>query len=254
MTASLWFITFLSLLLAGCSSRIEEEASRMSVRMSDGSAPSDSSSGSGEPDLREVVVLVHGMGRSGDSMKPLGESLATAGYEARVFDYDSFGAEAAESAVALRTLLGELDADGSIAGIHLVGHSLGGILARMALIDAPPERFGRLVMLAPPNQGSGWARVLGPALSRWIPPLDDLSNEEGSVVRSLPAPTGYQLGVIAARFDGKVSVEATHVEGESDHLVVNGVHSFLMKQDEVQRQVAWFLREGSFERAPSREE
>ena len=57
--------------------------------MSGGPSRSDDSGGSGGPAPGEVVVLVHGMGRSGDSMKPLGASLVMAGYEAGIRTFDT---------------------------------------------------------------------------------------------------------------------------------------------------------------------
>ncbi len=204
--------------------------------------------GPSEEAPRDVVLLVHGMGRGEGSMEPLAESLADAGFEPRLFGYDGVGDPPETSAARLREEFERLGRDPAVPRFHVVGHSLGNILARMALLEGRPESLGRVVMLAPPNQGSRWGRLLGPALGRIVKPLDDLSDAEGSPVRTLPPPDGVEFGVIAARFDGKVSVESTHLAGEADHLVVNGVHTFLMRQGEVQRQVAHFLREGRFAR------
>lgn len=200
---------------------------------------------------RETVLLVHGMGRTAMSMAPLERRLDQAGYDARCWSYPSLSEDTAQLAARLRRELDRLGDDPCVSRVHLVGHSLGGILARAALLPEPPPKIGRVVLLAPPNQGSPAARVLAPLLGRWVKPMEGLSDAPGSEVLSLGKVKGVEIGVIATAWDGKVPVQSTHLEEEADHVVVKGFHSFLMNQRVVQDQVLHFLREGEFAREDS---
>ena len=187
-------------------------------------------------------------------MEPLSRALEKAGFETRSWSYASLSGTIQEHADELSAELARLGRDASVRRIHLVGHSLGGIVIRAALVSGVPEKLGRVVLLAPPNRGSALAGRLAPWFGGWIGALAELSDDPASAVNRLAVPEGVEIGVIAASWDGKVPVELTHLEGEADHLVVAGVHSFLMNQTQVQRQVVQFLRAGRFEQPePARE-
>lgn len=69
-------------------------------------------------------------------------------------------------------------------------------------------------------------------------PLDRLVGRlAGPVASFLPRP-----------HDGKVSVTATHVTGESDHLTLPVSHALLPFHTGVKRQMLNFLRNGRFSR------
>jgi hypothetical protein len=117
-------------------------------------------------------------------------------------------------------------------------------------------------MLGPPNKGSevvdrlknipGFEFINGPAGLA-------LGTAKTSVPNSLGAVT-YPVGVIAGSStinpilsqmlpnpdDGKVSVESTKVEGMADHIIVPVSHTFLMRNDNVIKQVKAFLKTGAF--------
>jgi hypothetical protein len=210
----------------------------------------------------EAVLLLHGLARSDGSMGLLGARLAEAGFEVHNLDYPSTD-HAPEELDAL--LFGPVHACCSAAPrVHFVTHSLGGILLRAHLARHRPPNLGRVVMLAPPNRGSEWVDLLGrsPAF-RWA--LGPTAAQLGTDVESLPnrlPPVDFPLGVIAGTRsinplgsailpepnDGTVSVESTRVEGMSDFLTVEASHTFIMRSEEVARQVIAFLRSGRFER------
>jgi hypothetical protein len=149
--------------------------------------------------------------------------------------------------------------------IDFVTHSLGGILVRSYLARHFITSPGRVVMLAPPNQGSEVVDKLGWLfLFKWIngPAGNELGTDKNSTPNKL-GPANFPVGIIAGdrsinwinsllipgRDDGKVSVERTKLAGMSDHIVIHATHPFIMQNREVIRQTIQFLRSGNFDHA-----
>jgi pimeloyl-ACP methyl ester carboxylesterase len=198
------------------------------------------------PADRELVVLLHGMGRTSFSMAPMKEALEAAGFDVLNIGYSSYCCGIAELGA---TISAQIAAGrGNHARVHFVGHSLGGIIARWMLTQpSPPPGVGRLVMLAPPNQGSESADFYAPVAGWLLQPMNELRTDATSTVCQIPEIMGVEVGIIAARDDGKVEVADTHVAGEHAHIVVEGNHTFIMRRDDVQRLTIQFLREGRFD-------
>jgi hypothetical protein len=114
------------------------------------------------------------------------------------------------------------------------------------LAQSPPEHMGRVVMLAPPNQGSAAADRWAPWIGWAMPPIRELRTADGSTARTLALPDGAEVGIIAGSRDHKVRVAETYLPGARDHVVVRGFHSFLMNRRDVHRLVIQFLRTGRF--------
>jgi pimeloyl-ACP methyl ester carboxylesterase len=149
----------------------------------------------------------------------------------------------------LSGVLRKLDAEIDGGRVHLVTHSMGGIIGRLALGDYMPDRFGRFVMITPPNRGSHIASQLAPYFGRICPPLMQLCDDDQSFVCSLPAPQVPELGVIAASADFLVHEKSTRLGCEADHIVLPGLHSSLLWSRATAEQVRHFLLHGRFERA-----
>lgn len=207
--------------------------------------------GSPEPgDRRELVFLVHGMGRTPLSMFLLGRRLERAGYRVASFGYLSTTGSVADLGAALARRVETMT--GGAPAVHFVGHSLGNIIVRWMLAHARPDRAGRVVMLAPPNQGAAsadrWARWVGWAM----PTIHDLRTLPESTVRTLPPPADVDVGIIAGQRDAKVRVHETQLEGARDHAVVPSYHTFIMNRADVHQLVCTFLRHGRFSGADAR--
>jgi pimeloyl-ACP methyl ester carboxylesterase len=213
---------------------------------------------------RELVVLVHGLGRSDRAMRPLAKRLEAAGYEVHALRYESTGKSPDALVSDLEQQLSRCCT--SAGRLHFVTHSLGGILLRAQLAEQPPAALGRVVMLAPPNHGSELAdRVRSsPMLSVLLGPTAlELGTGEQSLPNRLPAAS-FEVGVIAGtdswnpigshmipgEDDGTVSVASTKLEGMRDFLVLPVSHTAILRSGEAADQTVLFLRTGHFRREP----
>lgn len=196
---------------------------------------------------REAVVLVHGMGRTPLSMAALEHDFEAAGYRVLNWGYSSWCCTVSELAARLEADVAAWRGDGE--RIHFVGHSLGSILVRRMLASGTDLPAGRVVMLAPPNQGSADADRYARWLGALLKPLPELRTDTTGTVRSIPPLAGVEVGIIAGDRDGKVSVAETQLEGARAHIVVPSAHSFIMMKTSVRELVLRFVREGAFEAA-----
>lgn len=200
-----------------------------------------------DPGVRtELVVVLHGMGRTARSMRPVEAALREAGFDVLNIGYSSYCCSIPELGATVRQEI-EAKRRPTHTRLHFVGHSLGNIIARWVIAqeDAPPG-VGRLVMLAPPNQGAMMANRFAPLAGWLLEPIDELRNDSTATVRQIATPPGVEIGVIAGRDDSTVRLEETHVAGETAHIVVKGNHTFIMREPEVHRLTVEFLRSGRF--------
>ncbi len=193
-----------------------------------------------------AIVLVHGLAAHPVVWLIIAKYLRKRCSRVINWGYPSILRSIQDHANELSRLLEKLDADPSIDRIHLVTHSMGGIVARTALIDRIPAKMGRMVMLAPPNLGSRAAAFFGPLLGRICRPIRELMPNADSFVCSLPAPQGFEVGVITARNDFLVAPELTLLAGECDRTQVPSWHSGMLFRTDTAEQVHCFLETGHF--------
>lgn len=201
----------------------------------------------------DCVILLHGLGRTHRSMKPIQKHLRNRGYHVVNKGYHSRAETIpglAKSAVETAVMSCPLDRT-----IHVVTHSMGGILLRQYLAKDKLPRLRNVVMLSPPNQGSEVIDELGewPVYKQVLGPAGRQLGTDG-YVRELPS-ADFSLGIIAGNRsvnpilsmmfegdnDGKVSVESSKLSGMSDHLVMPVNHTFMMRDKEVLEQIVHFL-------------
>ena len=194
----------------------------------------------------EAVIMIHGMGRTSLSMLSPAIFLRGKGFTVFLYGYSSTRHGIGSHAEKLLDFIGKTVED-DFTRIHFVTHSLGGIVARLALANFANPKIGRMVMTAPPNQGSVKANAVSkiPFASRLLAPLDELKNEKDSFVKTVPVPD-MEIGVIAGMKDGKVKIEESHLEGEKAHLTVNSRHSFIMNRKDVKDAIYGFIKSGKF--------
>ncbi len=200
----------------------------------------------------ECVSLVHGFFANPLMMTVLGHRLDRRGYLARPWGYRNMRCSILEHAEAFSRELARLDADRAVGTIHLVTHSMGGIVARAALERFRPQKLGRFVMLAPPNHGSFVATATVSVLGRLFKPVAELTTAPDSLVNSLGMPTGVDVGVIAASRDALVAPESTRPDVPHAHVTIPCLHSSLLFRRDAADLVASFLDTGEFSQPVTR--
>ncbi len=212
----------------------------------------------------EAIILLHGLARTSRSMNKAAKLLAAYGYKIINVDYPSRSADIrALSQQYIVQALKQCETD-EVKKIHFLTHSMGGILLRDFLAGQRIDKLGRVVMLAPPNQGSEVVDKLGSwRLFYYLngPAGLQLGTDNNSVPNQL-GPVNFQLGVIAGNKtvnpflsrlipganDGKVSVSRAQVAGMKDFIVMLYSHSFIMQREAVIEQVLHFIQQGCFVR------
>jgi pimeloyl-ACP methyl ester carboxylesterase len=206
-----------------------------------------------------AVVYVHGLWMTGVESIWLRRSLARErGYGLRVFRYASVRAPPAHIIAALRDTIAAIEAP----RVHLLGHSLGGLMILRCLERYPMAQPGRVVFLGTPVAGSRAARRLGQSrLGRWL--LGAASAEELLVERAQRWQLGRELGIIAGTMplgfgrlllkfdednDGTVAVSETRLAGAAGFLPLPVTHSGMLWSANVARETGSFLEYGSFGR------
>ena len=207
------------------------------------------------------VVLLHGLGRSESAMLLLESHLLDAGFDVYNFGYPS---NDQPPGVLVDMVSAEIDSccAGNDRTMHLVGHSLGGLLIRAYLVDRRPTNLGRVVLLGSPNKGSELADE-SDAISTVLldlagPAARALGTGEEDFAAGLPPPD-FPVGVIAGTRDnpvsnqwlplpndGMVSVESARLEGMTDFTEFNVTHWGLRNDGEVADQVVFFLNNEHF--------
>ncbi|MCU0720405.1 MAG: lysophospholipase [Pirellula sp.] len=196
---------------------------------------------------QELVVLIHGFGAKRAVMWPLATRLRACGYRVHLWSYVTLFQSINVHAYRLHNyLLTQLAEEFRFS---IVAHSMGSIVARAALNRSVPSNFGRMVLLAPPNQGSPIARYASMLVGRVIQPTRELSDDRNSFIHKMPVPKGIDMGIIAARFDLLVPVANTLLNAAHKHETVNGTHNSILMSTKVCEMIASFLRSGEFGQA-----
>ncbi|HSD43247.1 MAG TPA: alpha/beta fold hydrolase [Burkholderiales bacterium] len=205
--------------------------------------------------LPEPVLLVHGLWTNRAIMLYLSRALAGHGFAPRALGYYSALDEFEHNAARLARAIAECAGD----RIHIVAHSLGGLVALRALARRPDARVRRIVLLGSPLAGCQSGRKL--AHTRFLAPLLGTTRSLWTDMPQLDIPAGVEAGAVAGTrrmglgslvmrlpgaSDGAVLVEETRHPRLADHLVMPVAHSEMLVSRAVAAQVAAFLDTGRF--------
>jgi pimeloyl-ACP methyl ester carboxylesterase len=217
------------------------------------------------------VLFLHGLWMTGAESFLLRRRLAEKGLALRAFPYSSLR-EPLDSVARRAARFARMLAQRTRAPVHLLGHSLGGIII-YRMFEAgylQPDRFSgdfcRVVFVGSPVQGSQTGRELQKLGPEWL-----LIGRTGSDELTRPPRHGderrrwsfrAQLGVIAGSGsfglgrmlsrlpepnDGTVALLETEIEGATDRCIVPVSHTALITSALTARQIAAFLANGHFE-------
>lgn len=212
----------------------------------------------------EIVVLLHGIGHRSWNMWGAERALKKAGYQTLSLSYPSRKYQIADLAINVGRQIDNKQVWETASKVHFVTHSMGGLVARQYLSTLPADRMeklGRVVMIAPPANGSEIADSLRNFKPyRWL--FGPAGQELCTDVRALDTATPtYPNGVIAGYLtspvlrahpllpglhDGKVSVFGTYMRGMTDHVMLRSGHSIISWKPATHQQMINFLENGAF--------
>jgi pimeloyl-ACP methyl ester carboxylesterase len=203
----------------------------------------------------ETVVLVHGLWMRGPAMIVMRRALERCGYTVHAFSYASVRCNLRENAKRLARYVEAIHAE----TVHVVAHSLGGLVAFMAALQSGAPR-GRFVFLGTPFADSFSARrllqsplgrlLLGRCMGEWIQQRPGMERHDLEI-GVIAGTGGVGLGRIVARGlpkpnDGVVTVDETRVPGMRDMKVLDVSHTAMLFAPAVVREICAFLAHGRF--------
>lgn len=211
-----------------------------------------------QTDMREAVVFIHGIWMTGAEMLLLRRRLGQCGFDCYSYRYQSLRRTPRENATHLNHYLQSIQAE----VIHLVAHSLGGIVLLHLFDQYPQQKPGRVVMLGTPIRGSEVAQKM--AASKWQQHLLGRSVDRGLLGDAPRWQADRELGMIAGTEgfgvgklimlgklpepnDGTIGLAATCSSGLKDHVAMPFSHHGMLFARPVATAVCRFLQTGRFD-------
>jgi pimeloyl-ACP methyl ester carboxylesterase len=212
------------------------------------------------------VIVLHGIVRSSKSLHRVTDQLRAEGFAAFPMEYPSTQIGIEQAVEYLDSAIRHLD---GIEELHLVGHSMGGLVIRAWFAEHHDPRVKRVVMLGTPNHGAQMADLLrrNPVFRLIYGPAgQQLVTAEDGLIPRLPVPAcefaviagarGHKSGwnpLIPGDDDGTVTVDSTRLAGATDYNTLPVLHHGLLGDREATRQVARFLLTGCLRESGDRQ-
>jgi pimeloyl-ACP methyl ester carboxylesterase len=204
-----------------------------------------------------LVVYLPGLWLHGHESLLLRRRLQRAfGFDVRVFPYASVSAPMAEVTARLQAFIKRH----APRELHLIGHSLGGLIAYRFLERFPEQPPGRVVFLGTPAVTSRAAREV--SRMQWAQGLlgrcvaEELLTDQrrawtsardlGIIAGTLPVGLGRLFVQFDEASDGSVAVSETRLPGATEHITLPVSHFGLLLSSRVARATGGFLTHGHF--------
>jgi pimeloyl-ACP methyl ester carboxylesterase len=203
------------------------------------------------------VVYVHGLWMPGE------ESLILRHRLAHEFTLTLHSFRYTAASTTMSDVIAHLDAfvrDLRSPVVHLVGHSLGGLVIYRFLEHYPEQPAGRVVFLGTPSSGSRAAaraarfapvahlmgesvaqELLEPHERRWTH-----ARSLGIIAGTQPFGVGQLLAAFEEDNDGTIAVSETRMPGAADSIVLPVSHLGMLLSARVAHETGLFLTEGRF--------
>jgi pimeloyl-ACP methyl ester carboxylesterase len=205
----------------------------------------------------EAVLLLHGAWMNSLVMAYLAHALRREGFAAQSLGYRTISDPLEAHLSRLANRVARLDA----ARVHLVGHSLGGVIVMRYLQRGADPRVRRAVLLGSPVSGcraaadfaqlAGGEMMMGQSLAVWREPVDvsvDPRFEIGAIAGTRAIGLGRMVTRLPKPNDGVVCLDETRFPALRDHLALPLGHTLMLASSRVARQTASFLKTGAFQR------
>jgi len=176
----------------------------------------------------------------------------------RQFNYPSMLQGLDENARRLKDFLARTEGD----VLHVVGHSMGGVLIRQVFEQEPDPRPGRLVAIGSPfldcwvgrralglhsRLGAWWVgRTVMDHIARPGDPVWRGARDFGVVAGTYPVGIGAVFSSLPRPSDGVVLLDETRLQGVRDHVTFRLNHFGMLFSRRCCAQVARFLATGRF--------
>ena len=182
------------------------------------------------------------------------------GMRVSLFNYPSISGTLDDNAAALAAFIRDRHDDSA----HIIGHSLGGILALRMHANNPGFLPGRVVCLGSPLAGSRaasymnafvWAEeligrsvpdaVINQTANDWAVEVAE-QRDVGIIAGNVPLGFGRLIANFDEDNDGTIGVSETRLAGAKDHLIMPVSHKGMLVSADVADQAAAFIRRGAF--------
>ncbi len=210
---------------------------------------------------RECVVLMHGLGDVKLSMLKIKKTLEDSEY--KTFNIGYTTSNKTIESIAENKLSHKIkNISKKYEKVHFVTHSMGGLILRYYLQENSIPTGSRIVMLSPPNKGSEIANhfkdspfyqlILGEVGqqlatdSKVIKKLKGIKPDIGIITGDTSA-NPYFSKIIPGKDDGRVSVNNAKLKEMNDFLIVSSTHLSIKYNNEVMRQIVFFIENGTFD-------